>query len=102
MQKKQNNPVNVASFSPKGDLGVLFNRSKKYNQINDALLPLLPKALSTIRLSSIIGDTACFVAFSQPVAYRARQQEQLLLKMLRSMNFDLSCVKKIKIKVSSR
>ena len=101
MQQNKNEPVNVAEFSHKGSLASLVNKAKTYNLINDKLVPLLPPSLATIRLSTIDEKTATFVACDQSVAFKARQQEKLVLETLQKLD-DLSHINKINVKVDSK
>ena len=98
MNKHNAELVNAANLSPKGSLGKLFLMARKYNHINDEISPQLPNTISSIRLSIIVGNTATFVAPNQPVAYKANQQKQLLLDLLKTID-GLSHVDKVVIKV---
>jgi hypothetical protein len=101
MQNKKAGPVNIAEISLKGSLGNLFNKAKSINNINDKLLPLLPPSVASIKLSTVAETTATFIARDQSIAFRAKQQDKLILSSLIKLD-ELSHVKKINIKVDSR
>ena len=98
MQTVNHNLTNLATFTPKGKLGVLFAQARVYNQINAQLNKLLPAELSTLELCLIKQHTATLITNNQAVAFRAQKQQALLLKILTNLG-GLAQIKKITIKV---
>ena len=57
--KTKENPTN---FSPKGSLGLLFEKAKSHNRLNALLMKDLPKELAGLSLCLIEDKKACLAA----------------------------------------
>ncbi|MBE8190579.1 MAG: hypothetical protein HAW58_07050 [Candidatus Thioglobus sp.] len=100
MQK--NNIINLANFTPAGELGQLFAQARAYNQINLELKKILPEQINSLELCLIKSGTATFIANNQALGFRAKQQQALLLKALMDLKISqgLEQINKIEIKIS--
>ena len=81
--KTKENPTN---FSPKGSLGLLFEKAKTHNRINALLMKDLPKELAGLSLCLIEDKKACLAVKSSAVAFRAKKQKSKLLSIINKID----------------
>ena len=81
--KTKENPTN---FSPKGDLGLLFEKAKSHNRLNDLLMKDLPKELAGVSLCLIEDKKAFLAAKNSSVAFRAKKQKTKLLSIINKID----------------
>ena len=98
MQTPTNGFKNLATFTPKGDLGKLFAQAKMFNRLNDKLAGLLPEPFKALSLCAINNNTATFVVEDQAIAFRAQKQQHRLLSILKTVE-TCAQIKHVKIKV---
>ena len=77
--KTKENPTN---FSPKGSLGLLFEKAKSHNRLNALLMKDLPKELAGLSLCLIEDKKAFLAAKNSSVAFRAKKQKTKLLSII--------------------
>lgn len=90
--------TNLSTFSPKGQLGKLFAQAKVYNRINKQLKQKLPDTLKTLELCLIENNIATLITNNPAVAFRAKQQLDVLTSIVQSICPNIS-INQIKIKV---
>jgi len=81
--KTKENPTN---FSPKGSLGLLFEKAKSHNRLNALLMKDLPKELAGLSLCLIEDKKACLAAKNSSVAFRAKKQKTKLLSIINKID----------------
>ena len=81
--KTKENPTN---FSPKGSLGLLFEKAKSHNRLNALFMSDLPKELAGISLCLIEDKKACLVAKNSSIAFRAKKQKAKLLAIINKID----------------
>ena len=81
--KTKENPTN---FSPKGSLGLLFEKAKSHNRLNALFMRDLPKELAGISLCLIEDKKACLVAKNSSIAFRAKKQKAKLLAIINKID----------------
>ena len=77
--KTKENPTN---FSPKGSLGLLFEKAKSHNRLNALLMKDLPEELAGLSLCLIEDKKAFLAAKNSSVAFRANKQKTKLLSII--------------------
>ena len=73
---------NPRIFSPKGSLGLLFEKAKSHNRLNALLMKDLPKELAGLSLCLIEDKKAFLAAKNSSVAFRAKKQKTKLLSII--------------------
>ena len=96
--KTKENPRN---FSPKGSLGLLFERAKSHNHLNKLLKDALPTELSGLSLCLIEGNKVFLVAKNSSTAFRAKKQKTKLLSILKKID-GLSGVELLSISIDEK
>ena len=81
--KTKENPTN---FSPKGSLGLLFEKAKSHNRLNALFMRDLPKELAGLSLCLIEDKKACLVAQNSSIAFRAKKQKAKLLAIINKID----------------
>ena len=81
--KTKENPTN---FSPKGSLGLLFEKAKSHNRLNALFVRDLPKELAGLSLCLIEDKKACLVAKNSSIAFRAKKQKAKLLAIINKID----------------
>ena len=81
--KTKENPTN---FSPKGSLGLLFEKAKSHNRLNALLMKDLPKELAGLSLCLIEDKKAFLAARNSSVAFRAKKQKTKLLSIINKID----------------
>ena len=81
--KTKENPTN---FSPKGSLGLLFEKAKSHNRLNALLMKDLPKELAGLSLCLIEDKKAFLAAKNSSVAFRAKKQNNKLLSIINKID----------------
>ena len=81
--KTKENPTN---FSPKGSLGLLFEKAKTHNRLNALLMKDLPKELAGLSLCLIEDKKAFLAAKNSSVAFRAKKQKSKLLSIINKID----------------
>ena len=81
--KTKENPTN---FSPKGSLGLLFEKAKSHNRLNALLMKDLPKELAGLSLCLIEDKKAFLAAKNSAVAFRAKKQKSKLLSIINKID----------------
>ena len=81
--KTKENPTN---FSPKGSLGLLFEKAKSHNRLNALLMKDLPKELAGLSLCLIEDKKAYLAAKNSSVAFRAKKQKTKLLSIINKID----------------
>ena len=81
--KTKENPTN---FSPKGSLGLLFEKAKSHNRLNALLMKDLPKELAGLSLCLIEDKKAFLAAKNSSVAFRAKKQKSKLLSIINKID----------------
>jgi hypothetical protein len=96
---KHKSITNISNLSTHNRLGKLFAQAKVNNQINAQLEQQLPTNLKTLELCLIKDGIATLITSNPAVAFRAQQQLDAILTLLRSMPL-VKKINTIKIKVS--
>ena len=98
-------PVLIRDFTPKnnkksGGLFKIIDKSRSINNINNYLVKNLPAQFKTgnLKLINIKKKLAVFGCNSQAVAFRARQQQSLLLKLLKK-NSSTKHIATVEVKI---
>ena len=81
--KTKENPTN---FSPKGSLGLLFEKAKSHNRLNALFVRDLPKELAGLSLCLIEDKKAFLAAKNSSVAFRAKKQKTKLLSIINKID----------------
>ena len=81
--KTKENPTN---FSPKGSLGLLFEKAKSHNRLNALLMNDLPKELAGLSLCLIEDKKVFLAAKNSSVAFRAKKQKSKLLSIINKID----------------
>ena len=81
--KTKENPTN---FSPKGSLGLLFEKAKSHNRLNALLMKDLPEELAGLSLCLIEDKKAFLAAKNSSVAFRAKKQKSKLLSIINKID----------------
>ena len=81
--KTKENPTN---FSPKGSLGLLFEKAKSHNRLNALFMRDLPKELAGLSLCLIEDKKVCLVAKNSSIAFRAKKQKAKLLAIINKID----------------
>ena len=81
--KTKENPTN---FSPKGSLGLLFEKAKSHNRLNALLMKDLPRELAGLSLCLIEDKKAFLAAKNSSVAFRAKKQKTKLLSIINKID----------------
>ncbi|CAC9434231.1 hypothetical protein [uncultured Gammaproteobacteria bacterium] len=90
---------NLSNFTPKGVLGQLFTQARVLNRLNEALSEHLPEQFRTLSLCAIDKGVATFVTHNQALAFRAQQQNAILLSTLGEIE-ALTHIEKVIVKVN--
>ena len=77
---------NPTIFSPKGSLGLLFEKAKSHNRLNSLLMNDLPKELAGLSLCLVEDKKAFLVAKNSSVAFRAKKQKTKLLSIVKKID----------------
>lgn len=94
-----NHITNLSNFTPKGLLGSLFAKARTLGVANEDLKQQLPKSFQSLSLCTIVDGVATFVTDNQALAFRAQQQQTLLLDALAQVK-NIPTAEKVVIKVS--
>ncbi len=81
--KTKENPTN---FSPRGSLGLLFEKAKSHNHLNILLQKELPKELTGLSLCLVADNKAFLIAQNPSTAFRATKQKSKLLSIIKKID----------------
>ena len=96
--KTKENPTN---FSPKGSLGLLFEKAKSHNRLNALFMRDLPKELAGLSLCLIEDKKACLAAKNSSIAFRAKKQKAKLLAIINKID-GLADIEMLSISVDEK
>ena len=96
--KTKENPTN---FSPRGSLGLLFEKAKSHNRLNMLLQKELPKELAGLSLCLIEDNKAFLVAQNASTAFRATKQKRKLISIIKKID-GLSNIELLSISVDEK
>jgi len=96
--KTKENPTN---FNPRGRLGLLFEKAKSHNRLNELLKSALPQELAGLSLCLVENQKVFLAAKNSSVAFRAKKQKTKLLSIIKKID-GLAEIKFLSIKVDEK
>ena len=96
--KTKENPTN---FSPKGSLGLLFEKAKSHNRLNALLMENLPKELAGLSLCLIEDKKVFLAAKNSSVGFRAKKQKPKLLSIINKID-ELAHIEMLSISIDEK
>tara|TARA_B100000767_G_scaffold268355_1_gene288477 strand:+ start:696 stop:1070 length:375 start_codon:yes stop_codon:yes gene_type:complete len=96
--KKQETSTNHSNFKLGSQVGLMLERAKLHNALNEILQEALPQEFSGLSLCLINNKNVVLIAKNSSLAFRAEKQKKALLLIMKNLD-GLSDIESISIKV---
>ena len=101
MKKQAKTITSSSTYLPNGSLGLLVEKAKLHNHLNNLLQKKLPSKLNKLTLCLVEKDSVVLISSNSSLALRAEKQKKIILEIINKIE-GMSQIKSVSIKVDRK